>query len=261
MDDTKDLFDMAVFTAALQTQAVGRQVVYRRTVGSTMDVARDEAAKGAPHGTLVLAEEQVAGRGRRGRGFHSPAGQNIYVTMILRPTLETHRRLPVIVPLAVCEAVRADGVDARIKWPNDIWAGERKLCGMLIDAEVAPGGVVAYPGIGINVNGDPTVIPELQAIATSVARELGHPVVRERLLARLCNCLEELEALPQDDLVGRYRALSLVLGRGVVVAPAKSEPYEAVAEAIDADGLLIVLRADGSRETVNAADVSVRPLA
>lgn len=257
MDDAGP-FDIVAFANALTTRALGHRVVYRESVGSTMDVAREEAASGAPHGTIVLAEEQTAGRGRRGRGFHSPAGQNIYVTFILRVPAELHRRLPVAVPYAVCEAVRATGLDARIKWPNDIWARGRKLSGMLIDAESTADGFIAYPGIGLNVNGDPTLIPELAESATSVSRELGYPIQRELLLATICNDLEAALALTPASLVEHYRALSLILGLPVTVHPTGGEPYEATAEGIDESGALIVRTAAG-RETVSAADVSIRP--
>lgn len=258
--DHDEAFDIAGFAAALRTAAIGHRVVYRESVGSTMDVARAEAAGGAPHGTLVLAEEQTAGRGRRGRGFHSPAGENLYFTLVLRVSPEVQRRLPVAVPLAVCLAVRAEGLDARIKWPNDIWVGERKLCGMLIDAETSSTDVLAYPGIGINVNGDPTVIPELRDSATSLRRELGANVRREELLARICNELEAAIAEDAAASVSRYRDLSLLLGRRVTVAPGHGEPFEGVAEEIDAAGALVVRHADGRLESVNAADVSVRPI-
>ncbi len=251
-------FDASRFAAALATAAIGRTLVYRESVETTMTLARDAAAAGALHGTLVLAEEQTAGRGRRGRGFHSPAGENLYFTLVLRLPAATHRRLPLLVPLAVCEAVRATGVDARIKWPNDIWVAERKLSGMLIDAETGPSGPVAFPGIGMNVNGDPTLIPELRDSATSMRRELGAPADRELLLAAICNAMEGSFALPVGEAAGRYRELSMILGRSVVVSPAAGDPYAALADGIEDDGTLVVVHDSGQRVEVHAADVSVR---
>jgi BirA family biotin operon repressor/biotin-[acetyl-CoA-carboxylase] ligase len=253
-------FNPAAFQSALATASLGRYLLYREVLRSTMDLAAREAREGAPHGTLVLAEEQTAGRGRRGRSFYSPAGQNLYFTLVLRCPVEVHRRLPLIVPLAVCTAIQAEAPTARIKWPNDIWIGDRKVAGMLIDAELSPSGAVALPGIGINVNADPTVIPELRDIATSLARELGRPVEREALLARTCNALEALLGATAGHIVREYRAHSSTLGRGVLVSPVGSEPFEGTAIAIQDDGSLAVRLADGSLETVTAADVSVRPL-
>lgn len=252
-------FSAAAFSALLTTRQVGRDFRYHEQVGSTMDLARQAVGEGAPHGTLIFAEEQTAGRGRRGRSFYSPARLNLYFTLVLRCPMEVHRRLPVVVPVAVCEAIEAEGVNAVIKWPNDIWIGERKVCGMLIDAEIASGGAVAMPGIGVNVNGDPTLEPELAQIATSVARERGDGVNREALLARICGNLEQTLEAPFEEVLARYRALSCVLDRPVVIKPVAGEQFEATAISINDDGGLWVMRADRARELVTAADVSLRP--
>jgi BirA family biotin operon repressor/biotin-[acetyl-CoA-carboxylase] ligase len=249
-------FDQLAFESALAARAIGRNFVYRREIDTTMELARDLAAKGAPHGALVLAERQTAGRGRRGRSFHSPDAENLYFTLVLRMEPE---RLPVALPVAVCRACAAEGVGARIKWPNDIWIGERKVAGMLIDAESAPEGSLALAGIGINVNGDPTLVPELREIATSLSRELKRPVPRELLLARICNEIEEMLAMGEGELIEAYRGLSLVLGRRVVLAFPSGETSEATATGIAADGSLTVRYDDGTSEAVNAADVSLRP--
>ena len=251
-------FDAARLAAALHTASLGRDFRYVRQAPSTMDLARTAAAEDAPHGALILAEEQTAGRGRRGRGFFSPPGGSLYFTLILRPSREQYARLPLAVPLAVCRACAHEGVDARIKWPNDIWVGERKLCGMLIDGETGPAGLTAYAGIGINVNADPTADPALRETATSFSRELGHEVGREALLARICNELENAITAPEADLIDAYRAVSLVLGRRITVEEADGA-YEARAVEIAPDGALVVERKGGERLTVLAADVSVRP--
>ena len=250
-------FDAARFHAALRTDAIGRDLRLVRETPSTMDLAREAAEAGAPHGTLVLAETQSAGRGRRGRGFFSPPGGGLYVTLVLRPSREAHARLPLAVPLAVCRACAAEGVDAGVKWPNDVLAGGRKLAGVLIDGESGPHGLVARVGVGVNVNADPTADPELRGIATSLARELGREVAREPLLARFCAELEAVLALPDDALLDAYRERSLVLGRAVVVEDAGGA-WEARALAVAPDGALVVERADGERLAVRAADVSLR---
>ena len=251
-------FDSERFAAALRTASLGRDFRYVSETPSTMDLARTAANDGAPHGTLVLAETQTAGRGRRGRGFFSPPGGSLYFTLILRPFPDAYARLPLAVPLAVCRACAQEGVDARIKWPNDIWVGERKLSGMLIDGETGPSGLAAYAGIGINVNADPTADPALRDSATSLARELGREISREDLLARVCDELEGVLAMPETALVEAYRGSSLVLGRLVTVEDTDGA-YEALAVEIAPDGALVVERESGERLTVLAADVSVRP--
>jgi BirA family biotin operon repressor/biotin-[acetyl-CoA-carboxylase] ligase len=252
-------FNPASFQAALTTTAVGRFLLYRTVTPSTMDLAAREAHEGAPHGTIVLAEEQTAGRGRRGRSFYSPAGKNLYFTLVLRCPLEVHRRLPLIVPVAVSAAIQAELPSARIKWPNDIWIGDRKAAGMLIDAELTPDGAIALPGIGINVNADPTAVPELSAIATSLARELGREVAREPLLAHICNELESLLQATAGHVLQEYREHSSTLGRRVLVSPVGGAAFEGTAVGIEDDGSLAVERSDGAIELVTAADVSVRP--
>lgn len=252
-------FDAPRFQSLLATAQVGRFLVYRLVIGSTMDIARREADEGAVHGTAVIAEEQTAGRGRRGRSFLSPAGANIYVTFVLRCPVEVHRTLPVRVPVAVLRAIRGVEPAAAIKWPNDVWVDGLKVCGMLIDAELGPEGPVAFPGIGINVNHDPSVVPELRGIATSLAAKRGRPVDREALFAALCNELEHSLTAPLEELLDEYRRANLVLGRQVHVAPVGGEPFVATALDIDEAGSLLVERAGGQRDVVTAADVTVRP--
>ncbi len=252
-------FDPRLYQASLRTSAVGRFLTWRPSTETTMTIARREAEEGAAHGTVVLAEEQTAGRGRKGRSFFSPAGENLYVTFILRCEPAIHRRLPVIIPVAVCEAIRDEGVDALIKWPNDIWVGQRKMAGMLIDAEIGSDGPIAFPGIGINVNGDPTINPDLRDIATSLRREVGRPVQRETLLASICNRLEGMLGPSEDPLIKEYRSLSMVLEQEVTVTTATGETYIAKAISIADDGALVVQRLDGQVESVVAAEVSLRP--
>ena len=253
------VFQGSRFQQLLKSREVGRYFIYFPVTSTTMDLARREAERGARHGTLVLADEQTAGRGRRGRTFYSPPGQNLYFTLVLRLPVERHRALPVAIPLAVCRAIRREHVDAKIKWPNDIWVKERKLCGMLIDAEMTDAGSIAFPGIGINVNDDPTKNPELVDSATSIRRECGYVVSREALLARICDEIERAIAQPITELVPEYRELSMIVGRPVVVYPTGSASWSGVALDIADTGELVVRSDDGAGQRVTAADVSVRP--
>lgn len=253
------LFDTQRFRAALTTRSIGHGFHYREQVGSTMDEAATLAREDAPDGTLVFAEEQTSGRGRRGRAFHSPPGENIYFTLVLHLPAADLAKASVAVPLAACDACRAAGADAAIKWPNDIWVGERKVCGMLLDSSLSAGDVTLLAGIGINVNGDPRQNPELADIATSLRLATGAHVDRETLLANLCNNLEANLDTPWVDLLPRYRERSLVLGRTVTVTETNAAPYEATAVDLSSEASLVVELPGGERHTVNAADVSVRP--
>jgi BirA family biotin operon repressor/biotin-[acetyl-CoA-carboxylase] ligase len=252
-------FDVRVFKQLLETVALGRNLIYLPVTTSTMDDARRAAERGCPHGTLILAENQTAGRGRRGRSFHTPDEDNLYFTFVLRASRTMLQSAPLAVPLAVCEAVSAAGLDARIKWPNDIWVGGRKICGMLIDAESTVEGATLYPGIGLNVNGDPTTVPALAHIATSMARELDRTSAREPLLADITNRLERGLDTAFEALLERYREVSVVLGHEIEVLQPGARPFRATALDIDRDGALIVRLASGETRSVIAADVSVRP--
>jgi BirA family biotin operon repressor/biotin-[acetyl-CoA-carboxylase] ligase len=225
-----------------------------------MDVARAEAEADAPEGTIVVAEEQTAGRGRFGRGWHSPAGKNIYVTILLCPTIERLRRLSMLVPLATALAIEeATGVTALIKWPNDVLLSGRKASGVLIDTELA-GAEPRYAlvGIGINVNFDIPPDSDIADIATSIKAELGHETPREPVLAALLNHTERL--YQQDDpeaIRAAWKTRLDTLGKDVRLN-FHGEIHEGLAEDVDAEGNLVLLRPDGIRQSFAAGEVTFR---
>ncbi len=223
-----------------------------------MNVARDEAAAGAPHGAVVIAEEQTAGRGRFGRRWVSPAGKNLYVTLILRPDAGRLRALSMVVPLAVCRAVEAvTPLRPVIKWPNDVLLGERKLAGVLIEGESSGAELVhALAGIGLNVN-DPIDDPEIATIATSLSRELGEKTSRETVLAALLNELEDAYNAPPSDVYSGWRSRIVTLGQSVRLT-FRDDVHEGVAEDVDTEGSLILRLNDGTRRTFEAGEVTLR---
>jgi len=244
----------------LATRWLGRALLYCTVTTSTQDVARREAEASAPHGTAVVADEQTAGRGRLGRAWHSPPGENLYITLILRPDAPLGPKLAMVAPLAVARAVEeVTPLRAGIKWPNDVWIGGRKLAGVLIEAEVR-GEEVAFSlvGIGVNVNMDVAAVPELAETATSLRRELGREVPREDVLASLLNHLEALYEAPEEEVWRQWRQRLITLGRHVV-ARAGQEVTEGLAEDVDRQGRLLVRRPDGALVAIDAADVTLRP--
>jgi BirA family biotin operon repressor/biotin-[acetyl-CoA-carboxylase] ligase len=252
--------DLPALESALDTDFVGRRLVYLTSIGSTMDVARAEAEANAPEGTIVVAEEQTAGRGRFGRSWLSPAGKNIYVTVILRPTVDRLRRLGMLTPLAVSLAIEAaTGISPQIKWPNDVLLGGRKISGVLIDVELA-GAEPRYAlvGIGLNVNYDIDPESEIADIATSVKAELGRETPREPILAALLNHMENLYEQEDAEAVrAAWKSRLETLGRDVRLS-FRGEVHEGLAEDVDAEGNLILLRPDGTRQTFEAGEVSLR---
>ena len=253
--------DLDLVGKALTTAWVGRRFVYATETGSTQDLARAEAEAGAPAGTVVIAETQTAGRGRFGRCWVSPPGQNIYLTIITRPMVERLRLLSIVAPLAVTLAVEdIVGVQPCIKWPNDVLLGGRKLAGILIESEVAgPEVKYALVGMGVNVNLAIDRHSEIAEIATSLKREVGHEVSREWLLVALLSRFERsYEAAARGPEVhAAWRARLETLGRQVRVT-FRDQVYEGLAEDVDADGNLVLLRPDGSRLTVEAGEVTLR---
>jgi len=179
--------------------SLGRPLYKYQIVRSTNDLALQLAREGAPEGTLVLAEAQTGGRGRWGRGWHSPEGKGIWASLILRPEDDPGGTLAVGVASGIAEAIRETaGVDAQVKWPNDVVVGGRKLAGVLVER----GGGAYVVGFGVNVlQAKEDFPPELRDRATSLFLETGRAWDREELLWGI---LEEVERA--------YRRL--VLGRG-----------------------------------------------
>lgn len=244
----------------LTTGTIGRRIVYLTSTSSTQDVARREAEDGAAEGTAVIAEEQSAGRGRLGRSWVSPAGKNIYLTIVLRPDLARLRTLGMAAPLAVLRAVKAvTSLEPDLKWPNDVLLSGRKLAGVLIDSELS-GGEVKYAliGIGVNVNFDVEESSDVSSIATSIKREFGRSVSREEFLAALLNEFEDLYSSTAASAIrAAWRDRLETLGRNVTVT-FRGVSHEGVAEDITPEGSLVLRCADGSLLTIEAGEVTLR---
>ncbi len=223
--------------------------------------------QGAPHGAAVVAEEQTAGRGRRGRSWLSPPGKNLYLSLILRPQLPPARapELTLVAAVAACEALRALGCRAGIKWPNDLQVAGKKLGGILTELHATPGQVdFVVLGIGINLNlAAADLPPELQSIATSAQIELGAPVDRAAFLADLLARLERwserhLES-GFDAIRQRWTKLSTTVGARVRVQ-LTGQLLEGQALGLDPSGALQIRTDAGAVQTVLAGDVeTVRP--
>ncbi len=253
--------DLAQVRRGLAGAATGWMIDHFEEAGSTMDLARERALAEAPAGTVIVAEMQSAGRGRLGRSWVSLAGVNLYFTVVLRPSLHALRRLAMIAPLSVAEAIETvSGLRAEIKWPNDVQLGGLKCSGVLIDAEVqGDRPAFALAGIGINVNLDADSVPELHGIATSIAAQLGRPVSREDVLAATLTKLAALcEAVDRHEPVqDRWKARLNTLGREVRVT--SRESVEAgIVEDVNEEGSLLLRRGDGTLVSIAAGEVTLR---
>lgn len=251
----------------MKTAWAGKNLYYHKQTGSTNIDAKKLAEEGAVHGTLVVADMQNAGRGRRGRSWQAPAGNNIYMSIALKPEFPPDRAsaLTLVMALSVAEAMQAvcDG-EYRIKWPNDIVLNGKKLCGILTEMS-AETDYIHYVVIGVGINVNQTEFPqELQETATSVFKETGKVISRAGLIERILMEFEKnydhyLETLNLAGLMERYNALLINRGREVKVLDPKGE-YTGIAEGITESGELRVKKSDGEVVLVYAGEVSVRGL-
>ncbi|MEP0546227.1 MAG: biotin--[acetyl-CoA-carboxylase] ligase [Rhodothermales bacterium] len=248
----------------LETERFGRSVRSSAACPSTNAEAAAWARAGAPEGALVLTDHQTAGRGRLGRTWDDAPGQNLLLSVVLRPALPpTQLGLVTLAGgLAVADAVApwTAPVEPRIKWPNDVLLSGRKCCGMLLESSLGPAPFVVL-GIGLNVNQD--AFPDSIADrATSLRLEAGRLVPREAVLARLLARLEYwTDRLARGDAPAvRQAFVERMIGRG---EPARlhvavdGEPLEGIVDGIDPTGALRLRTADGLR-VVHAGDVTFR---
>ena len=247
----------------LSTSLLGRRVVYFRITESTMDDARTAAQDNAPEGTLVVAEEQTVGRGRFQRTWVSPPGVNLYFSLLLRPGPDHASQLTMMASLALarvlCRLAQESG-EVTIKWPNDVRMGGKKIAGILVESSLANEGTDSFSiiGMGVNINFDPGEYPDISDIATSLQRELGHPIPRLHLLTAIMGEMEELYlAIKQGGSVREEWASFLdTLGNQVRVAWGE-QVYEGYAQSVDEDGSLVLRLSDGSLQTLAAGEVTL----
>jgi len=250
----------AAVTDNLETRFIGQRVIYYPSLTSTMDVARRQAQQGAAEGTVVLAEEQTAGRGRIKRAWLSPRG-SIALSIILYPTPAYLSSLIMVASLAVVHCVKkVTGLKSQIKWPNDVLINQKKVCGILIESDVRGNRVDhAIIGIGINVNLRLSDFPEIPPTATSLSHELGKAVSRLDIIRCLLAETEKLYmALPSGNAVYReWRDNQVILGKKVRLRLGKTT-YQGIAESVAIDGSLLLRQSDGNLTKIVAGDVTLR---
>jgi BirA family transcriptional regulator, biotin operon repressor / biotin---[acetyl-CoA-carboxylase] ligase len=223
--------------------ALGRPRLHLRRTGSTNDRARGLAASGAPHGTLVTAREQTAGRGRWGRTWVGPPGRALLMSLVLR---ELDPLLPLRAGLAVADVA---GEAARVKWPNDVWVEGRKVAGILVEARPQSGWAVL--GIGVNVAVDVEALPdELHETAGTLGRA---PDELEDALCELLRALERRLAEPAAAALAALRERDALLGQAV-----RWDGGEGVGAGIDDGGSLLVRLGDGRTIPLAAGEVLLR---
>lgn len=253
-------------TKGLATEFLGQTVYYYDSLASTNREARALASGGAPDGSLVVAEEQTGGRGRLGRGWFSPRGLGVWCSLVLRPEIDPGKAPPVtmLTAVAVSAAVeKVTGVRPGIKWPNDLLAGGKKLCGILteMDAEMEKVNFLVV-GIGLNVNIPMETFPEeLRGTATSLYLAGGRRVSRQEVLQQLLREFEDCYRTWLHSGFGpvleEWKRRCVTLNCPVRVSTPR-DSWEGWAEDVDAGGALVLRMPDGSRQRFMAGEVSLR---
>lgn len=261
-----DIFTKVEIESYIDTSWMGRKLVFYKETGSTNLDAKELAEKGEEAGAVVVADMQTAGRGRRGRGWVSPSGKDIYMTLMLRPQCRPEKAsvLTLVMAVSVLEAVQElIPQTCGIKWPNDIVINNRKVCGILTEMSAELDGIhYVVIGTGINVNQE-QLAEELQDKATSLYIECGEKIKRAELVARVLHYFEINYTVFEKSwdfsgLVDKYNGYLVNRDREVRVLDPKGE-YDGIARGINAKGELIVERkSDGQTELVYAGEVSVR---
>jgi len=255
-----DSLSPASITSNLETRFIGHRVIYHSRLTSTMEVARREVQQGAVEGTVVIADEQTAGKGRMNRAWLSPRG-SIALSIILYPDRLHLPYLIMLASLAVIHSIEAiTDLKPQIKWPNDVLINGKKVCGILIESSVQ-GDTVDYAiiGIGVNVDLELAGFPEIASTATSLSHELGRKVTRLSLIRRLLVEIERLYlTLPAGESIYReWRDNLVTLGQEVRARSGKTT-YRGTAESVATDGSLLLRHPDGSLSRIVAGDVTLR---
>ena len=253
---------------ALKQSMFSGKLMFHDRVESTNDLAKAMALEGAENGTVIIAEEQTSGRGRMGRKWLSPPSSNLLFSLLLRPDLYTEKvfTLTMLLALSTVEAVETQtGVNAMIKWPNDIYVQDRKLAGILTEFSVT-GNRLSHVilGIGINVNWDPEEATGSHMLypATSLMREAGHTVSREFLLINILSAYETHYMDVSRNGPARVQELwnkrSMLTGRNVSVEISNNEVINGTAIGIDEKGALLVSDIKGQTHTILNGDVHIK---
>ncbi len=261
-----DLMLVQEIRDGLHTAVLGQRNIHRYvSTDSTNTRAKELAVAGAAEGVLVIAEEQTQGRGRLGRPWFSPGGENICASLIMRPSLppEVASRIVILTAVAAAEAlIAATGLTATVKWPNDILVGGRKIGGLLLEMAVEMDAIdYMIIGLGINVNSAAEMFPEeLRAKTTSVLMETGKPFSRVLLLCRFLEFLEHgynvFRESGFEPIIIRWKALTDMLGKQVSIRTINGS-YKGLIVDMDQDGFLIVKDDQGSERRLFSGDITI----
>ena len=245
----------------LEDCIVGHSINLYETTESTMDEAKRLAEDGAPEGTVIVAENQKAGRGRFDRLWMSEPGKDLLFSVVFRPNAAQAAYINMAAALTIWRSVaEATGLDASIKWPNDVKLAGRKVSGILVESTVTRANVEhTVLGVGLNVNSSPAAVPEIAATATSMYSESGRTFDRADILIEVLRELDSRYALIRagSSMKEEWSSRLETLGRRVRVQW-KDNADEGIATGVDEIGNLILTKADGTTKTIVAGEVTLQ---
>lgn len=265
--DNCDKLSLQSIKPYLVKELIDSNIIVFDTIDSTNNYAKKLAGDGCPEFTVVISEEQTKGKGRLGRTFYSPHSKGIYMSIVLRPKMSAQEALLITTTtaVAVCNAIeKVCNISVEIKWVNDIYSNGRKLCGILTEASIdfETGGLeYAIVGIGINVSTTSSDLPQdISTIATSIYNTNEIKSDRSRIIAEVLNNLYKYtENLGDKKILKEYKKRSFLIGKEInVIKGDNKTPATAIDLSDKAE--LIVKYKDGSTETLNSGEVSVRAL-
>lgn len=267
LEAAPDVFGKGSVFSQLHTKLLGRELVFLEEADSTNDEMKRLVANGAEEGTVVLAEKQISGRGRRGRTWASQTGKGIYMSILIKPDIAPGevQAITLAASSAVCKAIEPYTLTRPgIKWPNDILLQNKKVCGILTEMTAEPDRIHSIiVGIGLNVYHSEADFPgALQETATSLMLNSKVDISRSRLIAQI---LEQFEDLYLDFIQKRstakflniWRCFSITIGYDILVYQ-NGEPWQAKALDVLDDGRLLVETRDGRRQAISSGEISIR---
>lgn len=265
LKSVSDVLSKEELESSLKTRWAGKEIHYFDRTDSTNIQARLAGEAGASHGTLVVAEIQDGGRGRRGRNWISPAGVGVWMSLLLRPEISpvSASMLTLVMALAAQKGIKeATGIESQIKWPNDLVLNKKKICGILTEmgTEFME---IKYVVIGTGINVNQEEFPEeLRKTATSLYLETGKKYHRSRIIERILEALEEYYGIfvkteDMSALLEEYNEKLVNRGQEVCVLDPKGE-YRGLCQGITKTGGLLVELSDGTVTEVISGEVSVR---
>lgn len=264
LEDSSKVMNEIELSENLKTKWLGKKIIYLDNVDSTSSEIKRISVNNPPAGTTVVAEEQYGGKGRLGRLWTSPKGSGLWFSFILKPNIVPSQiaGITLVVGIGVCKAIRNyTGIDARIKWPNDVIIGNKKICGILTEM-TAEADKIDYAVVGIGINVNIESFPEdIKHKATSLFIEMGKSVDRielfKNVLFEVEKCIDSYLLNLDTEILGEYKKLCATLGRNVEVIRGNQR---LIGNAVDVGsaGDLIIKTETGEEIFVNSGEVTVQ---